>query len=202
MSISLVLRAYAKRNICQSYTCKQICLIMLGSAHNFCITKVKCWYPSCPAKYISLLTELKYAFQSACFILCSHSGIILHPSALLAIKYKAITNSSRTEWIAKYMLTLVIWHCCSFQTRPLLSVCNRSCVPALLWAPPELTFWNCVYNGQCCTLILRTFWGNNALIGCQCKLTFCFVSCPSSGRCGHIQQLLAHTRRYFWRRWA
>jgi len=149
--------------------------------------------------YISLLRELKYAFRSACFISRSHSGIIQHSSDLLAHKYVDITRSSRAEWLAKYsyMLTLVIWHSCSLQTRPLPSLCNGSSVSAFLEAPLELTFWNWVYNGQCCTLILRSFWGNKALIGFQSKLTFCFVSCPSPGGCDRIQQLLAHTRRYY-----
>jgi len=145
--------------------------------------------------YISLLREMKYAFRSAYFISRSHSGIILHPSALLALKYVDITRSSRTEWIAKFMLTLVIWHCCSLRTRPLRSLCNGSSASALLEAPLELTFWNWVYNGQRCTL--RSFWGNKALIVRQSKLTFCFVSRPSSGGCDRIQQLLAYTRRYF-----
>jgi len=148
--------------------------------------------------YISLLREIKYAFRSACFISRSHSGIILHPSALLALKYVDITRSSRTEWIAKYMLTLVIWHCCSLQTRPLRSLCNGSSASALLEAPLELTFWNWVYNGQCWTLILRSFWENKALIGCQSKLTFCFVLRPSSGGCNRIQQLLAYTCRHLY----
>jgi len=33
---------------------------------------------------------------------------ILHPSALLGLKYEDITKSSQIEWRAKYMLTFVI----------------------------------------------------------------------------------------------
>ena len=86
------------------------------------------------------------------------------------------------------MLTLVILHCCSLQTRSLQSLCNGSGVSALLEAPLELTLQRSVLY-----LNFRSFWGNKALIGCQSKLTFCFVSCPSSGGCDRIQQLLTHT---------
>lgn len=148
-----------------------------------------------PSAHISLLREMKYAFRSAYFISRWHSGIIVHHSALLALLCVDITRSSRIGRIAKYMLTLVIWHCCSLQTRPLRSSCNGPSASALLEAPLELTFWNWVYNGQCCTL--KSFCGNKALIGRQSKLTVCFVSRPSSGGCDRIQQILAYTRRYF-----
>lgn len=145
---------------------KATCINKFDSAglgkSNFCIWRVKCWYLSCPAAYISLLRELKYAFQSACFISRSHTGTILHSLALMAIKYEDTTKGSRTEWIEKYMLTLLIWHCCSLQTSLLPSLCNGYKVSALLEAPLELTFWNWVYNGQCCTFILRAFWGKQS----------------------------------------
>jgi len=69
--------------------------------------------------------------------------------------YEGISKSSQTELITDYILTIVMFHCCTIQSS-LLPVHAMDPVPLPLWeAPLALTFRNHVQDGQQLLLNIR-----------------------------------------------